>query len=82
MSAIIASAGELEPLRILAPDGSVPDGYRPRQSEAELLAAYRLMALSRRLDERAFNLQRQGRLGTFSPVHGQEASVVGSASPK
>jgi pyruvate dehydrogenase E1 component alpha subunit len=37
------------------------------------------MLLSRRVDERAFNLQRQGRLGTFSPVHGQEASVVGSA---
>jgi pyruvate dehydrogenase E1 component alpha subunit len=80
VSAIITSAGELEPMRILAPDGTVPDGYRPRQSEAELLAAYRLMLLSRRLDERAFNLQRQGRLGTFSPVHGQEASVIGSAS--
>ncbi|HEY6397538.1 MAG TPA: thiamine pyrophosphate-dependent enzyme, partial [Solirubrobacteraceae bacterium] len=35
--------------------------------------------LSRRVDERAFSLQRMGRLGTFSPVHGQEASVVGSA---
>jgi pyruvate dehydrogenase E1 component alpha subunit len=46
---------------------------------AELLDAYRLMLLSRRIDERAFSLQRQGRLGTFSPVNGQEASVVGSA---
>jgi pyruvate dehydrogenase E1 component alpha subunit len=65
--------------RILAPDGTVPDGYRCSLSEAELLDAFRLMLLSRRVDERAFNLQRQGRLGTFSPVHGQEASVVGSA---
>lgn len=65
--------------RILAPDGTVPDGYRPPLSDEELLAAYRLMSLSRRVDERAFNLQRQGRLGTFSPVHGQEAAVVGSA---
>ncbi|MBV9414713.1 MAG: pyruvate dehydrogenase (acetyl-transferring) E1 component subunit alpha [Solirubrobacterales bacterium] len=37
------------------------------------------MLLSRRVDERAFNLQRQGRLGVFSPVNGQEASVIGSA---
>ena len=66
-------------MRILAPDGTVPDGYRPPLPPQELVGAYRLMLLSRRIDERAFNLQRQGRLGTFSPVHGQEASVVGSA---
>jgi pyruvate dehydrogenase E1 component alpha subunit len=37
------------------------------------------MKLTRAYDARAFNLQRQGRLGTFSAVTGQEASVVGSA---
>jgi pyruvate dehydrogenase E1 component alpha subunit len=68
-----------EPLRILAPDGSVPEGYEPPLPPEELLAAYRLMRLTRTMDERAFSLQRQGRLGTFSTVHGQEASVVGSA---
>lgn len=73
------STGGPTPTRILAPDGSVPQGYRPPLSSEELRVAFRLMLLSRRIDERAFNLQRQGRLGTFSPVHGQEASVVGSA---
>ncbi|MBV9003225.1 MAG: pyruvate dehydrogenase (acetyl-transferring) E1 component subunit alpha [Solirubrobacterales bacterium] len=77
--AIATTAGELEPTRILAPDGTVPDGYDPPLSTKELLDAYRLMLFSRRVDERAFSLQRQGRLGTFSPVSGQEASVVGSA---
>jgi pyruvate dehydrogenase E1 component alpha subunit len=80
MNAVAVSAGGPTPLRILAPDGTVPDGYRPPLSVDELLASYRMMLLSRRIDERAFNLQRQGRLGTFSPVHGQEASVVGSSS--
>ncbi len=79
MSALATSTGGPVPTRILAPDGSVPEGYRPPLSGDQLLAAFRLMLLSRRIDERAFNLQRQGRLGTFSPVHGQEASVVGSA---
>jgi pyruvate dehydrogenase E1 component alpha subunit len=37
------------------------------------------MLLSRTFDERAFSLQRQGRLGTFSPVSGEEAAVIGSA---
>jgi pyruvate dehydrogenase E1 component alpha subunit len=76
------SAGESDAAdihRVLAPDGAVRAGYRSPLSGDELLAAFRMMLLSRAVDRRAFNLQRQGRLGTFSPVHGQEASVVGSA---
>ncbi|ADB52813.1 thiamine pyrophosphate-dependent enzyme [Conexibacter woesei] len=44
-----------------------------------LIDALRWMRLARAVDERAISLQRQGRLGTFSPVTGQEAAVVGSA---
>ena len=66
------------PRSILAADGSVPAGYEPPLPDDELLAAYRLMRLTRAYDTRAFNLQRQGRLGTFSQVTGQEAGVVGS----
>ncbi len=67
------------PLSRLRPDGTVEDGYEPGLAPDDLLAAFRLMLLTRTFDERAFSLQRQGRLGTFSPVTGQEASVVGSA---
>ncbi len=35
--------------------------------------------MGRRLDERMVRLQRQGRIGTFAPIKGQEASQVGSA---
>jgi pyruvate dehydrogenase E1 component alpha subunit len=38
------------------------------------------MLLSREVDDKAVALQREGRLGTFAAVHGQEAAVVGSAS--
>jgi pyruvate dehydrogenase E1 component alpha subunit len=37
------------------------------------------MLQSRVIDERFFSLQRQGRLGTYSPVNGEEAAVIGSA---
>jgi pyruvate dehydrogenase E1 component alpha subunit len=37
------------------------------------------MKLSRALDSLATKLQRLGRVGVYGPVHGQEASVVGSA---
>src|SRR5213594_4210974 len=36
------------------------------------------MVLGRRLDERMVRLQRQGRIGTFAPIKGQEASQLGS----
>jgi len=44
-----------------------------------VLEALSLMRLSRAFDDKGFALQRQGRFGTFSPVRGQEASVVGAA---
>lgn len=66
-------------LAALAPDGSIPAGYEPTLTGEQMLEAYRLMLLARMLDEKAFSMQRQGRLGTFSPVTGQEASIVGSA---
>jgi pyruvate dehydrogenase E1 component alpha subunit len=39
---------------------------------------YRDMKLTRHFDERAVSLQRQGRMGTYAPAAGQEASQVGS----
>jgi pyruvate dehydrogenase E1 component alpha subunit len=68
-----------EPHRILSPDGTLAEGYTPALHDRALLDAWRAMLLSRTFDERAFALQRQGRLGTFSSVNGEEAAVVGSA---
>ena len=67
------------PLCLLASDGTLAEGYIPALDDDSLLSAWRAMLLSRAFDERCFSLQRQGRLGTFSPVHGEEAAVVGSA---
>jgi len=69
----------VEPLRILAPDGSVlrPD-LVPRLTDEELKELMRRMVFTRAWDERAVNLGRQGRLGFYAPVSGQEASMVGS----
>src|SRR5205807_1533941 len=65
--------------RILDPDGRLVDGAPPSLEPADILEALRLMMLSRAFDARATILQRQGKLGTFSPVKGQEAAVVGTA---
>jgi pyruvate dehydrogenase E1 component alpha subunit len=71
--------GTPEPLRLLAPDGTLAEGHVPALAGDGLLGAWRAMLQSRTIDERCFSLQRQGRLGTFSPVNGEEAAVVGSA---
>lgn len=65
-------------LGILGIDGHVPPGYQSPLSDGELLAAHRLMVLTRTASQRAVSLQRQGRLGTFAPPDGQEAAMVGS----
>jgi pyruvate dehydrogenase E1 component alpha subunit len=43
------------------------------------VAAYRLMVLSRSTDERCLSLQRQGRIGFYAPLLGQEAAQIGCA---
>ena len=68
-----------QPTSVLDHAGKLVPGAESPLSEDLLREAFRLMLMTRVFDERAFSLQRQGRLGTFSPGRGQEASVVGSA---
>jgi len=67
-----------------------PDGHRVRlqRSYVDLIAdvgpdrlrrLYRDMVVSRRIDAEATALARQGELGLWAPLHGQEAAQVGSA---
>ncbi len=65
-------------LRFLSQDGALQPGVTAPMSDSEALAALRLMMLSRAIDDRAIKLNRGGSIGIYSPVHGQEAAVVGS----
>jgi len=67
-----------ERLSILDSDGTLDATLEPRLSPGDLKRLYRAMVLGRRLDERMIKLQRQGRIGTFAPIKGQEASQIGS----
>ncbi|AHG00308.1 2-oxoacid dehydrogenase [Halostagnicola larsenii XH-48] len=66
-------------VQILDPTGEVvaPD-LLPDLEEATLHAMYRDMKFCRRFDERMISLQRQGRLGTYASLAGQEGSQIGS----
>ncbi len=47
--------------------------------DAELPKIYRKMVTARVIDERCLSLQRQGRIGFYVPLQGQEAAQVGAA---
>src|SRR5262244_1577660 len=65
-------------LSVLDAEGNLDASLDPRLPGDELKRLYRAMLLARRLDERMVRLQRQGRIGTFAPIKGQEAAQVGS----
>lgn len=71
---------QLEYLSILDESGEADASLEPELSEEQLLAFHRAMLLSRRFDEYMLKLQRQGRIGTFAPVKGQEAAQVGAVA--
>jgi len=69
-----------ERLRILDEDGRAAPDLDPNLPEAELRALYDRMVQARAADAKALKLQRQGRLGTYAPSLGHEATQVGLAS--
>jgi pyruvate dehydrogenase E1 component alpha subunit len=66
-------------LQVLDDEGNADPKLDPTLSDAELLKLYRAMTFARALDQRMLKLQRQGRIGTFGPCTGQEASSIGPA---
>ena len=66
--------------QVLGPDGKLVD-TPPDLTPDRLLAAYRWMLFGRQFSDRMIALQRQGRMGTFAPINGQEATAVGLALP-
>jgi pyruvate dehydrogenase E1 component alpha subunit len=68
-------------VRVLDEDGRVVDGAEvPDLDDDTLIEMYRQMRLARHFDQRAVSLQRQGRMGTYPPLSGQEGAQVGSAA--
>lgn len=69
----------VEFLQVLDESGLCDEALMPSLGEEEILNFYRWMILIRTFDEKAILFQREGRLGTYVPVRGQEAVQVGCA---
>lgn len=72
---------QIQYLRYVSPQGR-PVGELPAfaADNDELLRMYAAMLRARVFDGKAINLQRTGKLGTYAPCLGQEASHVGVAA--
>lgn len=71
-----------EPLQVMDLDGKIiNEKLDPKLDKETLLKMYKTMTLGRVADLRAVQYQRQGRMLTFPPNIGQEATQVGAMSP-
>jgi hypothetical protein len=67
-------------LSVLDENGRLDKELEPILPNELLLKLHRAMLLARRFDERMLSLQRQGRIGTFAPIKGQEAAQLGAVA--
>lgn len=66
-------------LDILDEKGNADDSLMPSLSDEKIKKMYETLSLTRTFDQMTLSLQREGRIGSYAPVLGQEASQVGSA---
>src|ERR1700742_765781 len=73
---------ELEPIQLVAPDGTptAEPRYRRDLPPETLAWLYESMVVTRELDTEFINLQRQGELALFASCRGQEAAQVGAVA--
>lgn len=70
---------ETKLISVLSADGQPANKLYLDLTSDQLQELYRWMLLVRVLDQRMLNLQRQGRIGFYGTVTGEEAAVIGSA---
>ena len=68
-----------ETIQLLTPDGERVDHPEYPLGDVDIKGLYRDMVLVRRIDSEGVALQRQGELGLWAPLLGQEAAQIGSA---
>ena len=75
-----AAPGRAQLLSVLREDGGVVSARDPHLPPERLAYLYETMVRVREFDRRMLVLQRQGRIGFYGPILGQEAATVGSVA--
>jgi pyruvate dehydrogenase E1 component alpha subunit len=69
----------VEYMQVMDETGNIDEKLMPKMTASDIKRMYELMVLTRVFDDKAFKLQRQGRIGTYAQSLGQEAAQIGSA---
>ncbi len=73
-------SGSVDYVQILDETGNADQSLFPKElDDKTLVQMYKSMSFARAADAKAISLQRQGRLATYGPMVGEEATQVGSA---
>ena len=65
-------------LKVMDENGKVDSKFMPKLDKKTIIEMYKIMVLTRKADTKLLSLQRQGRIGTFAQVKGQEAAQIGA----
>ncbi|NOR10692.1 MAG: pyruvate dehydrogenase (acetyl-transferring) E1 component subunit alpha [Desulfovibrionaceae bacterium] len=76
----LALTNDIDYLSILDENGQLDSELEPDITNEVHLKMFKAVLLGRRFDERMLDLQRQGRIGTFPPIKGQEAAQIGTVA--
>ncbi len=76
--ATLVAPNDTELIQLLTPEGERVDNPSYPLSDVDIKGLYRDMVLVRRFDTEAISLQRQGELGIWASLLGQEAAQIGS----
>ncbi|WP_300611760.1 pyruvate dehydrogenase (acetyl-transferring) E1 component subunit alpha [Trebonia sp.] len=76
--ATLVAPNDTELIQLLTPEGERVDNPSYPLSDVDIKGLYRDMVLVRRFDSEAISLQRQGELGIWASLLGQEAAQIGS----
>jgi pyruvate dehydrogenase E1 component alpha subunit len=77
----IVQSDDVQPLSILDENGNVVNKEEmPNLTDEQLRELMRKMVFTRMSDQRCVSLGRQGRLGFYAPVSGQEGTMIGAQS--
>ena len=75
-----AFSATIKYMQVMDENGSIDQQLMPNDlQDQELVGFYKMMNLARNLDAKALSLQRQGKLATYAPLVGEEATQIGSA---
>ncbi len=75
-----AFEGSVNYIQVIDENGNIDIDLMPKEiNDDKIIEMYKQMSFARAVDAKSLSLQRQGRIATYPPLYGEEATQIGSA---